>query len=177
MKFTGFLLCICLFMFSCRTKLEERSQILIINPEEALHENVYLSEIASDVIYIPISNEKLFENIHSVDYHSNVWFVQTSDHCICMYDQHGKIIGKVDHKGKGPNEYEYLNSFTVDEENEIIYVLFRNNVLSYNYSGDFINRFQTKKIYPTSIYFQKSKLYLFAGIRNGDNEQIGRAHV
>lgn len=139
---------------------ERKTEMFILDPTETETRDINLSEMASDIWYIPLSNQVLFMSINSIEIKNSIIFVSTGS-TLALYNLDGGFIGEINKAGRGPNEYIKLRDFTVDSENKLLYILDYSKVICYDYEGNFKNKFSVGHLTYGDILFQDNKLYLF----------------
>jgi hypothetical protein len=133
-------------LVSC--KQHERS-LYEFDPAKLSENEILLSVIADDIQYTPLENCFPLSNINSA-YDpvivKNAFFIYDDKIGILKFDRDGRFLQKIGSKGRGPGEYVYGNTFTVDERTGSIYVHDINNVVRiYDKSGNFRNSFSLEK--------------------------------
>ncbi len=104
-------------------------EVIKINPYEVKDE-INLSEIADSVIYIKLQTDSncVMGRIHDIFIREKyIYALDVSQHIIFVFDKHGKLISKLDKRGKGPDEYLRLGPTFIDDNEELIEFI--------NYSG------------------------------------------
>ena len=107
---------------SCKsTKKEEVQELETIHVEvDNLRDDVKLSEFAeSKLVPLPTSDEILIGGKFNQ--------IKTSDKSICISDgdaiyrfsRSGEYLGKIAHKGQGPNQYLHINDFILDKDENV----------------------------------------------------------
>lgn len=75
----------------------------------------------------------------------------------------GHVRKRIEHVGRGPNEYLQIYSSTIDKEGERIFILgdYSNNlrVSVYSFSGDFLETIQLAEAGSSICYYEKSLYY------------------
>jgi len=112
------------------------------DPRTFEENSFYLSEIADEVKYVPLDNSIPLGSILNIHFRNNTIYFSSKDIGILAFDretQQLKLIGTV---GKGPGEYLYNNSFTVDENTKTIYILDRGDIIKvFSGTGKFLRSF------------------------------------
>lgn len=102
---------------------------------------VNLSEIADSVEYITIetSPQCLIRYTRDIKLTSNYLFISDFEG-LYKFSRKGKFICSVGRKGNGPGEYTNVRTFTIDETNELVYVVDngRKQIEVFNFNGEFI---------------------------------------
>ena len=123
-------------------ELEPVNVIDVLSAPKSVMTN--LSEIATDIEYIPLetTDNSLISRINTLKVRGNYIYVGTLDNVLC-FDKSGKYLFKLDKKGRGPEEYEFLLDFDVDANNTILAVPSQKDILLYKQTDKgfiFINR-------------------------------------
>lgn len=103
-----------------------------------------LSEIASDIDYIPLeTNENsLINRILNLKVQGNYIYVGTLESVLC-FSKSGKYLFGLSKKGRGPDEYEFLLDFDVNASNTVLAIPSRKNIVLYKQTDNgftFLNR-------------------------------------
>jgi hypothetical protein len=88
---------------------------------------------------------------------------------LLVYNTSGQLKARIGKKGKGPGEYIYGFRFTLDRNNKIVYVLDKEKILKYTFTGQFLGDIPLtrKKQLFNHVVFSNGKLYLYEGINLG----------
>ena len=142
MKQLFFLILIPLFCYSQKK----------IDLYENLNNNkvVTLSKVAKDVIYIPLETreECLLSNELQIIYTENFLSVGDLQNTkFYRFDNKGKFLNVLGHKGDGPEEFPSASFFFVDEALQKVYVISPQSkaLLKYDYDGRFCNKISLKE--------------------------------
>jgi hypothetical protein len=147
----GLLLMILACNQNCRTdqksmNKDDGNYLGVIHLDNAYKKNIpsrKLSSIARSVKYIELEDEVTSLLIHPSiisDYDSTI-LIKDNSSCLYKFDKRGKLIWKIDKKGKGPGEYVQIYGVCVDDDNKL-YILDNNQrkIVSYGcLRGGFIN--------------------------------------
>jgi len=178
---------ICLFFLlinSCinRTVEQEsedpvnRSQFSVIDYEGICKQQavVKLSEIASDIEYVPLetNDECLLRSIVTYHFTKDYIFVQNYDH-VLMFDRRGRFIRKIGKPGRGPGEIGLIRVLSVlDSEKQIV---LQNNwvreLLYFNYEGEFLKSEKVEDVYNI-IAIQKDRFLLYEKCIKGNEKNV-----
>ena len=131
-KIIGILLFV-IFLQGCSQRKENirdigtNPDIHVINVDKAEKvEDMFLSEICSEMktIILETTDDILLGRIDIVQVHKDLIFlldrINTGVHA---FNKEGKFVRKYGGRGGGPGEYLTIWDFTIDHENEIIYLL------------------------------------------------------
>jgi hypothetical protein len=143
----------------------QSKQPLIIDPRLFGSEKINLSDMADDIIYIPLDNAVPFGRITRIKVNENNIYIGDIDAGILKFNRAGKFLGKIGTKGRGPGEYISATSFTVDDLTGNIYILetSTSKIKVYSPAGRFIRDFIfSKEIFglPSDIEMFNSKIFL-----------------
>lgn len=100
---------------------------------------INLSEIASDICYVPLEtkDECLIGDDYMLQYVDGQLFVMSG--VLYRFDgKTGKFLNKIGAVGQGPGEYYQAVHYTVNPETKRVYVLMFKTMQEYDYDGKFI---------------------------------------
>lgn len=121
--------------------------------------SIPMSSIASRLEYIPLEtiNNSLIGEIRLLEFSSNYIFIVAGSK-LFQFDRKGKFVRQVGATGRGPGEYNGINSFCIDEKSEKVFVLTRwpSRLLEYNFNGDFIE--------SSNIPWESTQMLLYGAI-------------
>jgi hypothetical protein len=133
-----------------------------------LKENKFtLSEIADEVTYVPLENSFPLGVIFNIKFINNTIYFSSKDVGILAFDREGKTLRKIGVVGRGPGEYLYKNSFTVDEKTETVYILDRGDIIKvFSRTGQYVRSFPLQECgVNEAIEFYNSKLFVSYAIQ------------
>lgn len=112
-----------------------------------------------DVEYIPLETNDEFINQGCVEAVGKKFIVVTNyshDGNIYIYDRSGKAIRKINRKGQGGEEYTFILSITLDEENNEIFINdhYAKKIKVYDLEGNFKRSFKQKTEGDSQYYGQ-----------------------
>ncbi|MDR2533860.1 MAG: 6-bladed beta-propeller [Tannerellaceae bacterium] len=112
--------------------------------------NIYdnnLSNIASEIDFIPLSIEPPLNDFHILDIKLTDDYIFLSEmYKILQYSKQGQYIKDIGSRGMGPKEYVQLSPpLQIDEENKLLYAVDRgrDRVIAYNFDGALHHAFST----------------------------------
>jgi len=122
MKLTTLVL---LSLLLCCCKSEKTSSIVtldVLTPNGPELKN--LSEIASDIQYIPLETtpKALMKFVMNLKATEDKYYFNTILELLC-FDKNGKFLYKLDSQGRGPEEYTYLSDYDLLPEKNLVIVL------------------------------------------------------
>lgn len=89
-------------------------------PTAFSNEPFSLSEIATDMIFIPLSSEVAIPPIRRIDYLDSIFYIIPNDLSkLYRFNSDGKFLDVFDNKGQGPGEYYAINNFHVFKNGDI----------------------------------------------------------
>ena len=115
---------------------------LKISPIEPHTNSITLSELADDIMYVPLDNIFPVGLIYSMRILPGSIYLSIKDIGIVRFDRKGRYINNIGRKGRGPGEYRYGLHFTVDDENRRVYIVDNEKIKVYSSSGRFVRDFQ-----------------------------------
>ncbi len=131
-------------VFSCNSKKENNNKDLrIIDVAGNIGRGrvVNLSEIASEILYIPLeSNDKslLGPPFNKIYFEKGIFYYFQHRGVIFKFDKRGNFINQFNRLGRGPHEYEYFNNLQIDNLNDKLYIKTSNKIIEYKPDGTFI---------------------------------------
>lgn len=131
-------------------KREEFFEINYVNILK-IKKQVNLSDIASDVKYIPLEtgNSYLISRNSQYYFSDSLIFVNNSDH-ILVFDYDGNIIRQIGTPGRGPGEIDLITFVSIIEKEQIIIVQtnWSRKLMYFSFDGKFIRSFAL----PTNVF-------------------------
>lgn len=171
MKPKNLLFFVLIFVAASCSEKQEKSESLVIDFEKniAIKKQILMSDIASEISYIPLDSRVIVQMINSFDITEDLIFAGTFPDGLIVYDIQGNFVRKIGRKGNGPGEYSYGSAFAIDKENRKIYLLDRNKILIYNYDGHFQKEILLQEYEGDfqDIRFSDGLIYLFEYISFG----------
>jgi hypothetical protein len=133
---TKYLLILIILSISCKP---ENKWLFEFDPTSLTENKITLTRIADDINYIPLDNSIPLGLIYDkIIFINNSIYLSVKDIGILAFNKEGKTLRKIGSIGRGPGEYIYNFSFTVDEKTETVYVLDRGNIIKvYSRTGCF----------------------------------------
>jgi hypothetical protein len=120
---TRLLIIIIIILCSCKRKdTSSIKEIDLLSPPES--EIINLSEIATDVNYVPLqTNESsLIRYIINFKTVNGKFYINTQKELIC-FNNNGYFLYKLDQEGRGPGEYQFIGDFDISYNDEILIFL------------------------------------------------------
>lgn len=115
------------------------------DPNFLEEKEINLSEIAEDILYVPIDDSVLLSGVNTINYPkfaNDRIYLYDQNQGILIFDRSGKFLKKVGKKGRGPGEYLYGLDFTVDPESGTVYLNDLKSIIKvYSRSGNFLRSF------------------------------------
>lgn len=138
-------LIVLLIITSCNKTCDKTDEALYtIDPRTFSDNKILLSEIADEIQYISLDDSIPFINFKYV-VTSRAIYVAAKGIGILKFNLEGKLIERIGTRGKGPGEFWYGITFTVDDFSGNIYLLDPNRVFVYSPSGRYIRNFLLKE--------------------------------
>ncbi len=123
-----------------------------IDPRNFGDDKLTIADFAADIEYIPLSNKNRMGFIKALKITSRAIYLVSDASSggegngheeLFRFDKDGKNSVQIGKIGNGPGEYLLCNNFTVDEQNERIYINGKlKTVLVFNTDGKYIRQFK-----------------------------------
>lgn len=172
MKIIFSIILLTFFICSCQNSGKE---LYKFDPNTLEENEINLSEIADDIIYIPLDDSILISAVYT---NNNPQFVNDriyhydNNQGILMFSRSGKFLGKIGKKGRGPGEYQWGNTFTVDPGSGSVYVIDQNcHIKVYSQCGIYLRSILLDE-YQGSIDvldFFNNKIFVSFNFQFGDD--------
>ncbi|MBN1145202.1 MAG: 6-bladed beta-propeller [Bacteroidales bacterium] len=135
----------------------------VINLENAQEKNIKISTIADSISYIKLetTNKCLIRNIQQIFIDDGLVFVMDNGDRLLVFNHDGKFLNQIGNQGKGPGEYSYISSFSVDTLHDMVYIHEGRRILSYNYKGEY-NSFQIATNRSINSFYHNKHFYCYA---------------
>ncbi len=156
MVFTG--------LSSCKESVRlENTEFIYVNLEEKAAKGNFDDYFStSKIIPLETKDGSIIGNIDRMSlYNDKIFILDKQSNSVLIFNNHGKFISKIQSLGKGPEEYDSLTDFAVDEEKEqiILYSDRPYKLLIYNFDGKFIEEKRLNNLY-FNVGFANSKILL-----------------
>lgn len=120
-----------------------------------------LSTITKKLEYIPLetTTESYLDEVVKVVLSDSFIFV-SDVRKLLQFDRRGTFIRQIGKSGRGPEEYISVADFSINDRNEFVYIYSANSdeMLVFNFRGNFINSFKFK---AQSVQFESDSLNRF----------------
>lgn len=140
----------------------------VIIPDEFSAKSKNILDCVDTVMYVQLDNSILIPKIIKSFWLDSCIIVHSYEG-ILRYDEKGRFMYKIGDVGEGPEEYpRNLYYVTVDKVEQVVYVylIFQEELLSYSFSGKFLNRVPVqipanlkKIVYPEPNAFLCKMIY------------------
>ncbi|MGF1587093.1 MAG: 6-bladed beta-propeller [Bacteroidales bacterium] len=162
------LLAVFSLVISCKSSIEPDENI-IINPLNAIEREVRLSEFTDNIIYIALDNQVMFQHPNRIEFAENHIIMATYPGSILSFDRRGNLLAEIGSRGRGPGEYQYGMHFTLDSENELVYIYDGHKIITYSFGGLFIREFSISQFEGNfwDINYEDGKIFLAGTLQYG----------
>ena len=150
-----FLSLLAILLLSCNS---QDNTLYEIDPRNFIDNRITLARIADDVFYIPLDNSFPIGITYTLRITKEHIYLSIKDVGIVQFDRYGKFVRKIGSRGKGPGEFRYGMSFTVDDLTENVYVLDPGIVRVYSPSGIFLRDILLKE-YSSGYGFSDLEIF------------------
>jgi len=150
--------------------------LLEIDPRTFTDNKITLADIADDIAYIALDNSyPIGMTYPSYKILKNSIYISAKDLGVIRFDRQGKFPKTIGSIGRGPGEYIYCMSFSVDETSETVYVIDRDETIKvYSKGGKFLKSIPLPKCndgFPFSeVEIYNSNLFVSQYINMGHAE-------
>lgn len=108
--------------------LESNDSLWTVDLDKAKSEKIlYFSSLFKSIRVVPLSINKdaIIGNVDKIIAHKELFLVLDSDKAksLFVFNKDGQVLRKIGQVGGGPAEYNSIVDFTVDKENDIVYIL------------------------------------------------------
>lgn len=134
--------------------------------------DVKLSEFAeAKLLPLPTSDEVLIGNIGRIRTSEKSIFL-CDGNALFRFSRSGEFLGKIEKKGKGPDEYTAISDFVIaDDENVWVLPNGKSSLMLYSWDNRLVKELKTESTYSSRIYRMGDKLLLHNGNHITDNNK------
>lgn len=139
-----YLLILIILSISCKP---ENKGLIKFDPTTLTENEISLIDIADDIYYIPLDNTYPIGLIYDkIKFINNSIYLSAQNTGVLEFNRDGKLLRKIGSIGRGPGEYTYYYSFTVDEKTETIYIQDSGNIIKvFSKTGLFLRSFSLQE--------------------------------
>lgn len=158
---------VCIFLLiSCDTSQKGIIEVIDLTNGLKHTRKVNLSEIASDVEYIILdtTEESYIGSFEQVKFFKDFIFILDSKFkAIHIFNKNGKLISKIDKKGRGPGEYIGLRDLEIYPKDTSIFILDgqMDKLINYSINGEFIHEWRILDRYASAFSILEGPSYIF----------------
>jgi hypothetical protein len=124
-----------------------------------------------DIIPLEFNKDCILSEIRKIVIHNNNLFLIESGgpKTIYRFDTQGNFLNKIGSHGQGPQEFIELFDFSLNENDQIVYLLdnAKQAILCFDFDGQFIERIRINQ-YASRLEYKDGLFYLFS-----DNPPVG----
>ena len=126
---------------------------ILIKPEQGME--ILLSQLVDTLTFVSLETtlNSLLVQIDKLEYDRGKYFIlDRYQHSVLIFDSLGGFINKIGQKGRAPGEFEFLECFTLDTENQ--YVITTDNFKNlkyFSYEGKYIKSVPLELFYKDLI--------------------------
>lgn len=165
-----FVLGLSIILYSCKQRSEIQKDIVVLS--NLTSTSVF--DIFSDVhlVQLESKSDELIGIISKVIFHKGAYYMQDAKtRKIWCFDEKGAFLHKIHSQGRGPGEFTDLTDFTIDRENNRIFVLDApmHRILSYDLNGEHLKDWviSTEKIMGfNKVFILSDSMLLITSITN-----------
>lgn len=144
-RFNPFLL---MFFFTvcCTPPLEEGIDVIKLSPLDAIS-SIQLSDLVDTLEYIPLEtvDESIMISVKEIKVmRKYIYAVDNTQNAVFLFDNKGKFVSKLDKRGEGPDQYQFLGPIFVDDKEQFLDIIdykgYKSRKLRYSIPNfDFVN--------------------------------------
>ena len=156
MKRTVFFVFLIVILFACHSEHEVDYPVLSVDITKMNVPSVFDIFEKIEIIPLETTDNSLIggEGVGIIDFYNNHYYILNgSTQSFFCFDEHGKFVRKIGNRGLGPQEYNYITDFIIN--NNVVELLSPWGFLYvYNLSGRFLNKTSLPMIvdnYQTSL--------------------------
>lgn len=139
---------------SCKQRQDNKESFISIDIESNVKnmKELYLSSYADEIRYIPLETKEgiFLENIRDFDI-SNGLIVTTDLSSVAVFDSDGHFLRKFGNKGRGPEEYQFIQNLSFAKDNKI-YFQSLYDLLEFNVDGSFLKKYKNTFLIKDNYY-------------------------
>jgi hypothetical protein len=174
-KIDNYTFLLLILLFSCNNKKHTQETVAvnentqIIDVSKAQHaDKIFISELCSRVKTIILENNEnaLLGKINGMQVYKDWIFIldRQQNAGVYLFSKEGKFIRKYGRRGIGPGEYLQISDFTIDTDNDAIYLMDcdANQILKYKIlSGEYESsvKLESNNIQSFHIQYNNKELY------------------
>ena len=156
-----YFLLISLILSSCTSA---DSEFYEFDPRAIGDDQVFLSDIASDIKYIPLDNSIPVNRFIDIAFGSNDIIISSADIGLLRYDLAGKLLNRIGSIGRGPSEYTFYMYFGRDNRTGNVYNLSDRNktIKVFSKEGHLVRDFKLNEVATpiSAIIFFNSNIFI-----------------
>ena len=138
---------------------------------------VFLSEIANNIEYIPLesSNGCVLGSIRDTKFSNEYIFIKAyGTPRLIQFDRNGSFIRYIGKIGNGPEEYNGIREFSIDEERRLIYIQSNwvRNILMYSFDGNYVKTIKINRDDTAIVWSRDSLLMCFSEPLVGNEKYV-----
>lgn len=151
-----------IILISCKPSVEEEenSKIVAINLDDSKSE--FLSKKVKDIEYILLDYEDSLPMVNPTKFivlPERIYVCDHNFHNIFIFDRHGNVINVIESKGEGPQEFNYINDFIVDDGDIVIFDTQLHKIIRYTEDGEFLSEEKTNLIAESLVQAPDFRLF------------------
>jgi len=162
--------CLSLLFILTFSDNQKPKSVTSINLSNQTFRNISLSSLIEEIQYIPLSNDKLLNEISKVKQAQSNFYIIDNKSLLLKFSNNGKFEAQIGRIGNGPGEYLFITDFTIGENSSVTYALisYQKKIFEYTPTGKYIQ--------AINLYIRAQKIagyndgfLTFNNISNGDN--------
>lgn len=130
----------------CSIRSDESNTIRYVDIEANVEnlQQIDLSSFSDDIRYVPLEADPdhFFRSIMYMDF-SDRFILLTDGRYCSLYDNNGLFVRQIGENGRGPGEYQGINSVSVFNDNIYVHDYYTDDLIEYKTDGTFIRRYRS----------------------------------
>jgi hypothetical protein len=141
-------------------------------------QTVPVSNIANKIEYLPLETTPncLTGSVLEAKFSKNFIFIQHNGiPLLSQFDWNGNFIRNIGTVGRGPKEYALMRSFSIDENNNLVYIFtnYTKKILVFTFEGEFVNSINLKgRDESLGMEWSRDSVFVFFNPQQMGNEKF-----
>lgn len=169
----------------CTPPYGENIEIINLSPSEAIS-SIQLSDLVDTLEYIPLETvaESIMISVKEIKVKEKyIYAVDNSQSAVFLFDNKGKFVSKLDKRGEGPDQYQFLGPVFVDDTEQFLDIIdnkgYKSRKLRYSIPNfDFVDSWEFEA--PLANSWIKNGDYIYFStqqLENSVKEKISNADI
>lgn len=150
---------------SCAPQITTQKLSVDVTPKSQL------SEFFSSYRYVKLqtTDNSVLYNPEKLKINDNFISLLAQDRIYLFNNKSGKMIGKIDHKGRGHGEYIEITNYDIYKDKIWILSAPQNSLFQFNKNGKYLKKIELDDFYHTFKFIDDNKVFLCPSCSNNGN--------